>query len=102
MAKVDCDSQTPISAVLGGNYLNKEMKQVTSILVTSTLNMEMVRKLEFLSARQQTFILYLIKGKLHELSKEESVLVERLKQRQVHVNVVKEQDVNKRFKEVNI
>jgi len=102
LAKVDCDSQTPFSAVLGGNYLNKEMKQVTSILVTSTLNMEMVRKLEFLSARQQTFILYLIKGKLHELSKEESVLVERLKQRQVHVNVVKEQDANKRFKEVNI
>ncbi|MFD2217109.1 MULTISPECIES: DUF58 domain-containing protein [Metabacillus] len=102
LAKVDCDSRTPFSAVLGGNYLNKEMKQVTSILVTSTLNMEMVRKLEFLSARQQTFILYLIKGKLHELSKEESVLVERLKQRQVHVNVVKEQDANKRFKEVNI
>ncbi|MGU4885096.1 DUF58 domain-containing protein, partial [Escherichia coli] len=28
LAKVDCDSQTPFSSVLGGSFLNTEMKQV--------------------------------------------------------------------------
>lgn len=97
LAKVDCDSHTSFASILEENRLNTELKQATSIIVTSNLTLDLTRKLEFLSGQQRMFILYLVKGKQENLSKEESVLVERLAQRQIQLHIVK----NQNYKEVS-
>lgn len=97
LAKVDCDSQISFASILEENRLNTELKQATSIVVTSNLNLDLTRKLEFLSGQQRMFILYLVKGKQEDLSKEENVLVERLAQRQIQLHIVKKQN----YKEVS-
>lgn len=96
LAIVDCDSQTSFASILEENRLNTEIKQAASIVVTSNLNLDLTRKLEFLSGQQRMFILYLVKGKHENLSNEESVLVERLAQRQIQLHIVKSQN----YKEV--
>lgn len=97
LAKVDCDSQISFASILEENRLNTELKQAISIVVTSNLNLDLTRKMEFLSGQQRMFILYLVKGKQEDLSKEENVLVERLAQRQIQLHIVKKQN----YKEVS-
>ncbi len=97
LAKVVCDSQTSLASVLEENRLNIELKQATLIVVTAHLNIDLASKLEFLSGQQRTFILYLIKGKYEDLTKEENVLVERLGQRQIQLHII----INQNYKEVS-
>ncbi|MBU7595942.1 DUF58 domain-containing protein [Metabacillus halosaccharovorans] len=97
LAKVDCDSKTSFATILEENRLNTEVKQSTSIVVTSNLTLDLTRKLELLSGKQRMFILYLVKEKNENLSKEESVLVERMAQRQIQLHIVKDQN----YKEVS-
>ncbi len=97
LAKVDCDSRASFASILEENRLNTELKLATSIVVTPNLTIDLTRKLEFLSGQQRMFILYLVKEKNEDLSKEESVLVERLAKRKIQLHIVR----NQNYKEVS-
>ncbi|MBM7606598.1 uncharacterized protein (DUF58 family) [Metabacillus crassostreae] len=100
LAKVDCDSHKPFSASLENPRLKADMKQVTNIIFTSNLNLDLVRKLEGLVGHQQTYMVYMVKGYYDKLSKEDSVLIERLKKRHISVRILQNRDVENGFKEV--
>jgi uncharacterized protein (DUF58 family) len=100
LAKVNCDSTRPLSAIFEENLIKTEMKQVTNMIVTSQLTVDLVRKLETLGGHQQTFILCYIKNGNGNPSKEETVLVERLKKRYIEVEIINSHEVAKGFKEV--
>ncbi|WP_338787780.1 DUF58 domain-containing protein [Metabacillus sp. FJAT-53654] len=100
LAKVDCDSNEPLSTILQNDLLKTEMKQVTNIIVSSHLSVDFVRKLEYLVKQQQKYILFMIKKGHEEISKEETVLIERLKKHHIEVKVVSSLATNKGFKEV--
>ncbi len=100
LAKVDSDSTQPFSALLDPSTIQGEMKQVTNLLVTSQLHVDLVRKLEGLSSLQSSIELVLIKSVYDQLSKEEHVLMDRLKKRQIGVTVYDNRETEMKNKEV--
>ncbi|KKI91242.1 hypothetical protein WQ54_15845 [Bacillus sp. SA1-12] len=100
LAKVDCDSQEPISFVLGKDLIGADLKYVTNMIITSQLTVDLVRKLESLLRKQQTFMLFVIKNSYNGISKEETVLIERLKKLDIVIKILSSQKSDKEFKEV--
>ncbi|WP_226671341.1 DUF58 domain-containing protein [Metabacillus litoralis] len=101
LAKVECDSHKPFSASLDSPRLKTDMRQVTNIIFTSNLNLDLVRKLEGLVGQQQTYKVFVVKTYYDQLAKEESVLIERLKNRQVSVEILQNRDAENGLKEVS-
>jgi predicted anti-sigma-YlaC factor YlaD len=95
------DSKEPLSTILEKDLLKTEMRQVTNIVVTSHLTLDFARRLEYLVAQQQTYMIFVIKNDNGKISKEENVLIERLKKRHINVKVVRSQVADKGFKEVS-
>jgi uncharacterized protein (DUF58 family) len=100
LAKVDCDSEEPLSTLLEKDVFKTEMKQVTNIIVTSHLTLDFARRLEYLVRLQQSYVLFVIKSVHHETLNEEKVLIERLKKRHIDVKVISSRDEGKGYKEV--
>ncbi|MGM0878437.1 MAG: DUF58 domain-containing protein [Bacillota bacterium] len=101
LAKVDCDSKVPLSTILEKDLLKTEMRQVTNIVVTCHLTLDFARRLEYLVDQQQTYMIVVIKNYNEKISKEENVLIERLKKRHIEVKVVSSRDAGIGFKEVS-
>jgi uncharacterized protein (DUF58 family) len=95
LAKVECNSNEQLSTILEKELLKTEMKQITNILVTSHLTLDFVRRLEYLKGHQQLYIVFFIKKAYEELSKEENVLIDRIKKNQIDVYVVGSLDAEK-------
>ena len=88
LAKVDCDSEASLSTLLERDLLKTEMKQLTNVVVTSQLTVDFVRKLEHLIKQQHLYMIYLVKSTNNDHSKEERVLIDRLKKLHIDVKVV--------------
>lgn len=101
LAKVECDSYEPLSAILEKDVRKTEMNHVTNIVVTSFLTVDFVRKLEYLIGSQHRYMLAVVKYEHHVLSKEEKVLMERLKKSQIGVKVVNVINEGKGIREVS-
>ncbi|MGM7724317.1 DUF58 domain-containing protein [Metabacillus sp. Hm71] len=101
LAKVDCDSQEPISSIISKDLVGADLKHITSMIVTSHLSVDLVRKLESLLRQQQTFMLFVIKNNHDRITKEETVLIERLKKLDIVIKVLSIQKSDKEFKEVS-
>lgn len=98
LAKVDCDSQVPLSSTLEKGILNTEMKQVTNLIVTSKITVDFVRRIEQVVGHHQSFTIFMIKQQT--VSSEELILIERLNRRRIDVKVITSLEIDNEFKGV--
>ncbi|MEC2075139.1 DUF58 domain-containing protein [Metabacillus fastidiosus] len=96
LAKVDCDSERSLAAVLNENIKWDERK-ARNIIITAHITIDLVRKLEYLS----TYSLYVIKEEGEQTTIEEQVMLERLMKRQATIKIIYEGRFHDGFKEVN-
>lgn len=101
LALVECDSHTGLATILKRDIGKTEMKHVTHMIVTSYLTIDLVRKLENLSGRNQMYKLIFVKYEKQLLTKEENVLVDRLKKLHIDVKLVNDLEGPKGIREVS-
>ncbi|QGQ44124.1 DUF58 domain-containing protein [Metabacillus sediminilitoris] len=101
LALVECDSHTGLATILKSDIGKTEMKHVTHMIVTSYLTIDLVRKLENLSGRNQMYKLFVVKYEKQLLTKEENVLIDRLKKLHIDVKLVNDLEGPKGIREVS-
>ncbi|MCM3598760.1 DUF58 domain-containing protein [Metabacillus idriensis] len=101
LAKVDCDSSRSFADVTESELPAWQSKNVTPLLVTASLSLDLVRKLELIGSRNHSTFVFLIKKEGDRISSEEKVMMERLMKRRIMIKAVSAGRFEEAFKEVS-
>ena len=101
LAKVDCDSGLSFADVTESELPVWQSKNVTPLLVTASLSLDLVRKLELIGRRNHSTFVFLIKREGERISSEEKVMIERLMKRRIMIKAVSAGRFEDVFKEVS-
>lgn len=102
LAKADCDSERSFADIAESELPVWQSKNVTPLLVTGSLSLDLVRKLELMGSRNHSMIVFLVKGKTEKISSEEKVMMERLMKRRIMTKAVNSGRFEDAFKEVSV
>lgn len=102
LAKAECDSERSFADIAESELPVWQSKNVTPLLVTGSLSLDLVRKLELMGSRNLSMIVFLVKGKSEKISSEEKVMMDRLMKRRIMTKAVNSGSFEDAFKEVSM
>lgn len=102
LAKADCDSERSFADIAESELPVWQSKNMTPLLVTGSLSLDLVRKLELMGSRNLSMIVFLVKGKSEKISSEEKVMMDRLMKRRIMTKAVNSGSFEDAFKEVSM